>query len=173
MTLEQLNTASIVDAKDWFTHTCAATAWVNAMVNARPYASLDALTTTASEQWHTMTDSDLFEAFCAHPMIGDLSTLRAKYATTQNLASAEQSGTAVASEETLIALRDANKAYLEKHGFIFIICASGLSAQTMLDALNARIENTTQQEIRNAAAEQIKITLLRINKALMPQKDMP
>lgn len=172
MTLEQLNTASSVDARDWFTHTCAATSWVNAMVDGRPYASVDALTTAASEHWQTMSDSDLLEAFSAHPMIGDLSTLRAKYAATQNLASAEQSGTAVASEDTLIALRDANKAYLEKHGFIFIICATGLSAQTMLDALNARIDNSTLQEMRNAAAEQIKITLLRINKALMPQKDM-
>ncbi|NKX19570.1 OHCU decarboxylase, partial [Alteromonadaceae bacterium A_SAG8] len=51
-------------------------------------------------------------------------------------------------------------------GFIFIICATGLSAQTMLEALQARLPNTTQQEITNAAAEQIKITLLRINKAL-------
>lgn len=171
MTLEQLNSARTADARDWFTHTCAATSWVNAMVNGRPYASVDALTTAASKQWQTMTDGDLLEAFSAHPMIGDLSTLRAKYAATQNLASAEQSGTAVASEETLIALRDANRAYLERHGFIFIICATGLSAQTMLDALNGRINNSTQQEMRNAAAEQIKITLLRINKALMLHKD--
>ncbi|MEM7267378.1 MAG: 2-oxo-4-hydroxy-4-carboxy-5-ureidoimidazoline decarboxylase, partial [Pseudomonadota bacterium] len=63
-------------------------------------------------------------------------------------------------------LKEANHAYLDKHGFIFIICATGLSAQTMLEALQARLPNTTQQEITNAAAEQIKITLLRINKAL-------
>ncbi|HBL20462.1 MAG TPA: OHCU decarboxylase, partial [Alteromonas mediterranea] len=59
-----------------------------------------------------------------------------------------------------------NQAYLDKHGFIFIICATGLSAQTMLEALQARLPNSTQQEIVNAAAEQIKITLLRINKSI-------
>ena len=99
-------------------------------------------------------------------MIGDINSLRSKYASTRALAAGEQSGTADADEATLYALKEKNEAYLARHGFIFIICATGLSAQTMLEALQARLPNSTQQEMVNAAAEQIKITLLRINKSL-------
>ena len=70
------------------------------------------------------------------------------------------------SEQTLQALADANHQYLAKHGFIFIICATGLSAETMLDALMQRINNSTAREIELAAAEQLKITLLRLEKGL-------
>jgi 2-oxo-4-hydroxy-4-carboxy-5-ureidoimidazoline decarboxylase len=65
-----------------------------------------------------------------------------------------------------LALKNANQAYLDKHGFIFIICATGLSADAMLDALNERLPHTTDKEIQLAAQEQLKITLLRINKAI-------
>lgn len=99
-------------------------------------------------------------------MIGDVDSLRKKFANTKTIASGEQSGTASASEATLLTLKEANQAYLDKHGFIFIICATGLSADAMLNALQTRLPNSTDEEIRTAAQEQIKITLLRIDKAL-------
>ena len=102
----------------------------------------------------------------ANPMIGDVDSLRKKFANTKTIASGEQSGTASASEATLLTLKEANQAYLDKHGFIFIICATGLSADAMLNALQTRLPNSTDEEIRTAAQEQIKITLLRIDKAL-------
>ncbi|MFT6898167.1 MAG: 2-oxo-4-hydroxy-4-carboxy-5-ureidoimidazoline decarboxylase [Paraglaciecola sp.] len=46
------------------------------------------------------------------------------------------------------------------------MCASGLSAQSMLDAIAQRIHNTTAKEIVIASGEQIKITLLRLQKGL-------
>jgi 2-oxo-4-hydroxy-4-carboxy-5-ureidoimidazoline decarboxylase len=58
-----------------------------------------------------------------------------------------------------------NREYVNKHGFIFIICASGLSAEAMLNELEIRLPNSTNTEIEKAAQEQIKITLLRIKKA--------
>jgi 2-oxo-4-hydroxy-4-carboxy-5-ureidoimidazoline decarboxylase len=105
-------------------------------------------------------------AFEAHPMIGDVNSLRKKYATTKNMASNEQQGANGADDKTLHDLALANHDYLNKHGFIFIICASGLSAKTMLHALMLRLPNDTTTEITLAAAEQIKITLLRLEKGL-------
>ena len=99
-------------------------------------------------------------------MIGDVDSLRAKYASTKNLASNEQQGAAQADEATLVELSALNHQYLAKHGFIFIICATGLSAQTMLTALKQRYANDTPSEISLAAIEQLKITLLRLNKGL-------
>ena len=166
MTLNDLNALSIQEASSWFEQCCASKTWVYQMVKARPYSDKNALVNQAKSAWAKCSGDDYLEAFTAHPMIGDVDSLRKKFANTKAIAAGEQSGTASASEAVLRQLKEANHAYLDKHGFIFIICATGLSAQTMLEALQARLPNTTQQEITNAAAEQIKITLLRINKAL-------
>lgn len=139
------------------------------MAQSRPFVSMDDIEQKATLHWATMQQNDYLEAFQGHPMIGDVNSLRAKYANTKEIASNEQSGTAVASEATLQALQQANHDYLNAHGFIFIICATGLSAQTMLNALQKRMNNTTADEINTAAQEQLKITLLRMHKAINPQ----
>lgn len=171
MTLADLNTLSWQDAFDWFQQTCAAEKWCKSMTEMRPYASLDDLKKAAHFYWQQQHDSDLLEAFAAHPMIGDLSSLRQRFANTKALAKEEQQATSSASDDTLKALQHYNKCYLDKHGFIFIICASGLPAQTMLNELKTRLSNTTETEMTLAAAEQIKITWLRIEKGLSEPKD--
>jgi 2-oxo-4-hydroxy-4-carboxy-5-ureidoimidazoline decarboxylase len=100
-------------------------------------------------------------------MIGDVNSLREKYAATKNMASNEQQGATDADIETLQNLATANHEYQNRHGFIFIICASGLSANTMLDAVLLRLHNDTATEMTLAAREQIKITLLRLEKGLV------
>jgi 5-hydroxyisourate hydrolase/2-oxo-4-hydroxy-4-carboxy-5-ureidoimidazoline decarboxylase len=66
-----------------------------------------------------------------------------------------------------------NKAYKAKHGFIFIICASGKSAQQVLDAIKQRLPNAPYTELGNAAREQMKITELRLEKLLSSQSSTP
>lgn len=166
MTLNELNALSNEDAATWFEQTCAATHWIDSMVEKRPFASIDELKSVAIAEWEGCNEADYLEAFTAHPMIGDVDSLRKKFANTKAIAAGEQSGASDASEATLLALKDQNHAYLEKHGFIFIICATGLSAQTMLNELNKRLPNATESEIATAAQEQIKITLIRFDKAL-------
>ena len=99
-------------------------------------------------------------------MIGDVNSLREKFKNTKAMASNEQSGAQSASEETLQELHNLNHAYLDKHGFIFIIFATGKSADQMLQALRNRIDNDTATEIANAAAQQLEIAILRINQNL-------
>lgn len=166
MTLQQLNSLAPDAAAKWFETTCAATHWIDLMVTQRPYASLTELVAIAKAAWLKMNHADLREAFAAHPMIGDVNSLRAKFANTKSTAAAEQQGAATADEATLTSLSELNHAYLHKHGFIFIICATGLSAQTMLHALEQRLPNDTQTELEIAAEQQIAITLLRLKKAL-------
>lgn len=112
--------------------------------------------------WKDSTESDLLEAFEGHPEIGDVSTLRAKYRNTEKLAGNEQSGVNNASENTLQALSQGNKDYKERFGFIFIICASGKSADEILALLLERLPNTRENELINAAEEQRKITHIRL-----------
>ena len=166
LSLQSLNSLSIVEAQQWFSQCCAAPKWFKGMTKALPFTDLDAIVQSANKIWQDCSTPDFLSAFEAHPMIGDVNSLREKYAATKNMASNEQQGATGADEQTLQNLAAANHEYLNRHGFIFIICASGLSANTMLDALTLRLPNDTATEIKLAAAEQIKITLLRLEKGL-------
>ena len=80
------------------------------MVKQRPFGSIEALFTQANMQWREMDTEDYMQAFSGHPMIGNINTLRQKYANTKALASNEQSGTQGASEATLLKLQQMNQA---------------------------------------------------------------
>ena len=166
MTLTELNELPAEQAAATFTSCCAASRWVEGMVNARPYASVDSLLQTAHDIWQTMDEANLLEAFTAHPKIGDVDSLRAKYANTKAIAANEQSGANEASEDVLLGLAAGNTAYEEKFGFIFIVFATGKSAAEMLELLKARLPNSRAQELQNAADNQMMITDLRIKKIL-------
>ncbi len=112
------------------------------------------------------TDADWLEAFAAHPRIGDVDALRAKFAATAAWASGEQAGVAGASESTLRALAEGNRDYEAKFGHIFIVCATGKTADEMLGLLRERLANEPDAELAVAAAEQAKITAIRLRKLL-------
>lgn len=166
ISLNNVNNLSLPDAQQWFSFCCAAPKWCEGMAKSRPFSDINEMTKAAQRVWQQCDEQDFLIAFEAHPMIGDVNSLRAKYAATKDMASNEQQGTSQASEQTLQTLADSNHQYLAKHGFIFIICATGLSAETMLQALLLRINNSTAREIELAAVEQLKITLLRLEKGL-------
>jgi OHCU decarboxylase len=111
-----------------------------------------------------LVEADWLEAFAAHPLIGDVDSLRKKYGATRDLAAGEQAGAAGAGAATLQELADLNRSYREMFGFIFIVFATGKSADEMLANLRSRLGNSRDEELRNAAAEQIKITRLRLEK---------
>ena len=157
MTLEQLNTLPEDEALAVFRDCCAADAWARPMVAARPYHSAEALHGTARALWPNLHEADWLVAFEAHPKIGDIKSLKAKYASTEALASGEQAGARVAPDAVLQRLKDGNEAYLHKFGFIFIVCATGKSAEQMLELLEQRLPNSREQELRIAAEERIAI----------------
>jgi 2-oxo-4-hydroxy-4-carboxy-5-ureidoimidazoline decarboxylase len=144
---------------------CGASRWVDGMLARRPYASDDEVMAAADDVWAGVEEPDVLEAFGHHPEIGaSLDALREKFASTASWSAGEQSSVAAADEATLVRLRDGNVRYREKFGFIFIVCATGKSAQEMLALLEARLPNTREEELRIAAGEQGKITRLRLGK---------
>ncbi len=165
MDIHSLNHLSETDAFNFFMQTCTAENWVNKMVSSRPYSNFDSLVSTADTYWQECAESDYLAAFDGHPKIGDVNSLRAKYANTKALASGEQSAVSQASEDVLTRLSEGNEAYLTKFGFIFIVCATGKSAAQMLSLLEARLPNTREVELENAASEQQKIFHLRLEKS--------
>ena len=164
--LQRLNTESEEMAWEKLLRCCGASKWVLNMMKGRPFADEETLYARSQEAFSTLEHTDWLEAFSHHPKIGDIDSLRAKFASTAVWASNEQSGTSAASEETLQALAQGNTNYEDKFGFIFIICATGKSASEMLDALHARLGNDADTELMNAAEQQKQITRLRLRKLL-------
>ncbi len=150
---------------------CGASKWVSAMAKKYPYKSFEEMKKVSDKVWKTCKEEDYLEAFTHHPKIGDLKSLKNKFKSTKKWAGNEQSGVNEALPNTLKALAKANKDYEEKFGFIFIVCATGKSAQEMLDILNSRIGNTYKKEIKIAAAEQAKITDIRLKKLFEEAKN--
>jgi 2-oxo-4-hydroxy-4-carboxy-5-ureidoimidazoline decarboxylase len=159
-----LNALNDDDASAAFTNCCAADKWVERMKAARPFANDEAVFAASESIAATLAEPDWLEAFAAHPLIGDVDSLRKKNAATKQLAAGEQAGVDAASETTLRELAELNHVYLARFGFIFIIFATGKTADEMLAILKSRIANSREQEIANAAAEQLKITRLRLMK---------
>lgn len=141
---------------------CGSSHWVDRMLARRPFGSRAALLAVAREEWFALSPEAWREAFAHHPKIGDLSALRTRFAATRHLSELEQTGVAGAPEEILEALANGNRAYEQKFGFIFIVCASGRSAGQMLDMLLTRLRNDPPTEILFAAEEQAQITARRL-----------
>lgn len=145
---------------------CGSSEWVEQMLQFYPFQSPEQLLSLAEQVADQLAEDDWLEAFHHHPQIGDLDALKAKFAATADLAGNEQAGSVNASEATLEALAKGNQAYLEKFGFIFIVCATGKTADEMLALLQERLPHDRDTELRIAAGEQRKITRLRLEKLL-------
>ena len=166
MTLHELNTLPVQQLKEELLKCCGSPAWVNKMLPFFPAEDLVELLEDAEEQWFKCSEEDWKEAFTHHPKIGDIESLKKKFASTAQWASGEQSGVNTASQQTIEALAKGNEAYEKKFGYIFIVCATGKSADEMLGLLTTRLVNDPKDEIEIAADEQNKITKLRLEKLL-------
>ncbi len=166
MTLHELNILSKERLTEELTKCCGATNWVQRMLHFIPADDLVELLNDAEEQWWQCTEADWKEAFTHHPKIGDIDSLKKKFASTANWASGEQSGVNTATDTIINALAEGNRLYEEKFGYIFIVCATGKTASELLDLLQNRFNNKPEDEIKIAADEQNKITLIRLQKLI-------
>lgn len=166
MSLEKINTANIEQVYRVFESCCCAPKWIESMINARPFAQPTDVFTASDKSFMRFTKTDYLNAFEGHPQIGNLQTLHEKYANTSDSASHEQSGMSDAEQSVLEEMHALNIKYLEKFGFIFIVCASGKSSLQMLDLIKSRINNEQHTELTIAGNEQAKITHIRLEKLL-------
>jgi 2-oxo-4-hydroxy-4-carboxy-5-ureidoimidazoline decarboxylase len=163
MTIAEFDRLNVEEKKKLLYQCCDSTAWVNKMLSTPPAEDLVDLFEDAEECWYSLTEEDWKEAFANHPRIGDLESIKKKFEG-DKFASGEQSSVQHASEQTLQALAEGNRAYEAKFGYIFIVSAEGKSAVEMLGLLTARLQNKQQTEITIAMDEQSKITRSRLEK---------
>ena len=171
---------------------CGSSRWAREMAAARPFVSFDAAAAAADRIWDKVTPADWLEAFAAHPRIGEGAGRAGRAgraggaggagtgggageagekARTAEWAHQEQAGARDASEAVRDRLAAANREYESRFGYLFIVCATGKSAEEMLAILERRLVNDPARELRIAAEEQRKITRLRLAKLLEPRGD--
>ena len=145
---------------------CGSKRWASATATGRPYETLELLLASSDDIWWQLDRDDWLEAFRSHPKIGEKKPADKVSAQSQQWSGQEQSGVANASDTTIDSLAALNRDYEQKFGFIFIICATGKTSDEMLAALRERLPHDAAAELPIAAAEQSKITSLRLKKLL-------
>jgi 2-oxo-4-hydroxy-4-carboxy-5-ureidoimidazoline decarboxylase len=154
--LRALNAAAPDEARALLGACCGATRWIDAMLAARPFSSMAAMHEAARASWRAVDRAGVLEAMSHHPRIGDLESASATDAR-------EQAGAASAEDAIKAALVDGNRAYEARYGHIYLVCATGKSGAELLSILQSRLQNDPDTELRVAAAEQEKITALRLD----------
>lgn len=135
---------------------CAARSWGAALLAGRPFADHDELFAASDAATAELTDVGLAEALAAHPRIGER--------VTESWSRQEQSGMASASADLRAELADANAAYEHRFGQVYLVCATGKSAEELLAICRSRLGNDPAGERRVVLAELAKISRLRLAK---------
>ena len=144
---------------------CAARQWIDRMNDARPFADDDAVLIGCRADLEFSATGRLAAGFrgasanwrCDQPPRLNLPIPRAGRR-------ANKQRQRAAGGATISRLAELNEEYFQKFGYIFIVCATGKSAEQMLEILESRLSNEPDEELPIAAAEQLKITILRLNK---------
>jgi OHCU decarboxylase len=158
--LERFNRLSGAEAERDLYSCCASTAWASRVAARRPYAEIELLLQTADEEWLALGPQVWLEALEGHPRIGEQGG--------HSPASSEREQRVVRTTtvETLTALAEENRRYEARFGHVFLISASGRTADEILAAIRQRMNNSADVEVRVAAEEHRKITRLRLERLL-------
>jgi 2-oxo-4-hydroxy-4-carboxy-5-ureidoimidazoline decarboxylase len=142
---------------------CASPLWARQVLDGAPFTDADAMADRAQRVLDALPDDEIDAALAGHPRIGDRPG---------NPSSArEQAGVAGAEAAVLAALAAGNRAYEDKFGHVYLVCASGRSAAELLEVLTERLTNDAGTERRVTRVELGKINRLRLSRLLSePEK---
>lgn len=161
MQVSSLNQLPPVELEKTLTSFCGSQAWVRFMTQLQPFHDEKEFVQAARRAWFEVCKpSDWLEAFTHHPRIGDKVSLKEKFS------GQEQAGIGQATEEVIEQLAQANEAYFQKFGFIYLISATGKSAVELLRTLQDRLNHKAEDELQVAMREHFKIMIIRFQKAL-------
>lgn len=166
MTLAEFNAAPDDEATALLLACCDVPRWADAVREARPYDDLAGALAAADAAARAFTGDEVTRALAAHPRIGERATGGSSEAA---FSRREQSGVSTAADVQQ-ALLEANLAYEERFDRIFLVCASGLSAEEVLAAARSRLGNDAETEAAVVADELRRIALLRLERSLDPEE---
>lgn len=162
MHLEQFNAEPREDLQSALLACCDVRTWAQSVIDERPYADLDTLDKVADAAARRLTADEVEHALAAHPRIGERAHGQSAQA---GWSRGEQAGVSQ-DDRTKAALLEGNRAYEQRFGRVFLICASGRSAAQILTNLRERLTHDDRTEAAVTADELRKIALVRLHKLL-------
>ena len=162
MDLQEFNSAPADRLRPMLAACCDVPRWVDGLLAKRPYGDLAALTAVADQSLRELDDDEVDRALQAHPRIGD----RPQGAGTEAAWSRREQSGVGEDPEIREALAEGNREYEQRFGRVFLICATGLSAEQMLTSLRRRLTHDDATEVAVVREELRKIALLRLAKVV-------
>ncbi|GAA1237010.1 2-oxo-4-hydroxy-4-carboxy-5-ureidoimidazoline decarboxylase [Kitasatospora nipponensis] len=157
--LAALAAAPAAELEHILSEVCSSPAWAAAVAAARPWSDRQALLAANRAAMAGLTVADLNDAMAGHARIGKP---KAGDATSER----EQAGIQGVDTALLDELHEANAAYEAKFGHVFLICATGRTAATMLAALRERFPHDAATEAEIVRGELRKINDIRLGRLL-------
>lgn len=145
---------------------CGSRAWAESMAAKRPVSDEASLLAASDEAWRKLSESDWLEAFRSHLRIGESRAEPSATARSSAWSAREQQNVTAADASVKAALVAANQEYEKRFGRIFLVCATGKSAEEILEILRRRLHNSDHAELQEAAEQQRQITRIRLKKWL-------
>jgi 2-oxo-4-hydroxy-4-carboxy-5-ureidoimidazoline decarboxylase len=137
---------------------CSSTIWARRVLAGGPFRDVEALLDRADRVLAELPDRELDAALDGHPRIG---------AKVDNASSArEQAAVTTAADSVKAELATRNREYDERFGYVYLVCASGRSAEELLAILTDRLHNDAETERRVMRSELAKINKLRLQRLL-------
>jgi 2-oxo-4-hydroxy-4-carboxy-5-ureidoimidazoline decarboxylase len=159
--LDGLNALPAAEAEAALLECCASPGWAAEVAAGRPYGSVERLLMSAEDAWWAQHPDEWLQAFAAHPRIGERREGDDRHSAWSRT---EQSGAVGAGQATLDALAACNATYEERFGRVYLVFASGKTADEMLALCRERLGNDPTDELIVAAGEQARITALRLRR---------
>jgi len=145
---------------------CGSGAWASGMAGSRPVQDVATLLATSDRIWRDLSPADWLEAFQSHPRIGETGRPSEASARFLDWSTQEQSRARKSRDSLKQAIAQGNREYEQRFHRIFIICATGKSADEILANLRQRLKNDEATELRELAEQQRQIALIRLRKWL-------
>jgi 2-oxo-4-hydroxy-4-carboxy-5-ureidoimidazoline decarboxylase len=137
---------------------CSSPIWARRVLAGAPFRDANALLDRADRVLAELPDGELDTALDGHPRIG---------AKVDSVSSArEQARVADADARVKDELAEKNREYDDKFGYVYLVCASGRSAEELLAILTERLDNDPDTERRVMRSELAKINRLRLERLL-------
>ncbi|WP_327005145.1 2-oxo-4-hydroxy-4-carboxy-5-ureidoimidazoline decarboxylase [Dactylosporangium sp. NBC_01737] len=155
--LDRFNGLPPAAAQEALLACCASPGWAARVADHRPFPTPADLVVAGVAAFDELTWPDLAAVLAAHPRIGERPSGDSAEATWSRR---EQSGVQGADAE----LAAANQAYEDRFGHLFLIFASGKSADEILAAARGRLGNDEETERRVVRGELRKIVELRLER---------
>ena len=159
--LEDFNALSDRQRMHLLFEVCSSTIWARRVVAGSPFRDAEALYDRADRVLAELPDAEIDAALDGHPRIG------ASVSAAHSPSSArEQARVADADEAVKAALAEKNREYEARFGYVYLVCASGRSADELLAILTDRLDNDPETERRVMRSELAKINRLRLERLL-------